>query len=144
MININQAKVQQCQNKNSKIIFRHYDWSTILFYCFECYTFYNIPVANVSSASPAPSKRFVLVLTSALLYLVIRCRVKIIFILLRGIVIVIDKIFFWFSIIIFKNYTLLVWGTRLQKTIWNMAKEATCYQKHRSSARRERFWHSID
>lgn len=25
LININQAKVQKCQNKNSKIIFRHYD-----------------------------------------------------------------------------------------------------------------------
>lgn len=73
LININQAKVQKCQNKTSKIIFRHYDWSTILFYCFECYTFYNIPVANGSSASPAPSKCFVLVLTSALLYLVISC-----------------------------------------------------------------------
>lgn len=25
LININQANVQKCQNKNSKIIFRHYD-----------------------------------------------------------------------------------------------------------------------
>lgn len=75
LININQAKVQKCQNKNSKIIFRHYDWSTILVYCFECYTFYNIPVTSGSrsSASPATCKRFVLVLTSALLYLVISC-----------------------------------------------------------------------
>lgn len=73
LININQAKVQTCQNKNSKTIFRHYDWSTILVYCFECYTFYNIRVASGSSASSAPCKRFVLVLTSALLYLVISC-----------------------------------------------------------------------